>query len=467
MRLADGPFLLAKDRNQESQAKLDEEVTRKYLGYSIHGQSVIETLKTEKPEFPVHMGGTDVSVQPIGLSEVLPWSTRGADAQILTAVGVRYDMYRRVQDIERYPDPKMLAQYERRQAIEEGLLIPPPGTITFPWDMESKVREAAMDLRQYKKDFELMFEKDPACTVHFRDGRILPLEHRMADAVHGGLHGEIVRYALKTFKNIVNVVGADEGRVLYCGYVKRPGVDIIAALVAWYMGFGSAQEGSKSIDPEMTLEQLLTYPEGDDQVIAELFLALKDTLGQGEFLTTFRLLRRFPSLEEDYIRYFPPSTNRKEWENRLSSYRQMLDGLPDDTTGIDLIATLCARAAVLSFYTSLTNLDSPGYSSVLSIPRLEILIPYPELEMMLEGKGHALRELDYVRRLLSLLQHPGALDRYPDALFFQQESPRVFLAPRTICEAHTAAKGIALVYKDDILNLLVKEAKILWNSRER
>jgi hypothetical protein len=464
--LKPGPFLLACDKNScVSGANLDPEDLTKYLGLSIHGATVIEKLHIGDMKPPIHMGGSDASLQPISLGQVLPWFTESADMNIVTAVGVRYDVYKGIEDFERYPDPKALAQYERTEAIQEGLLIPPVGALGFPEEMENRIKEAAMDLRQYRKDFELMFEKEPTCRVHFRDGRIFPLEHRLSDSVQHGLHGDIVRYSLKIFRNIVSAVGTEGGDTLFCGFVKRPGVDLLAPFIRWYMGFGSSNAAQVTIDPGMTLKEFLSSPEGDSWVVSHLFSSVRKRLAKDEVFITFRILRRFQSMEEPFVQNYSPTAKREEWEARLRHYKDEIVGEDSEDLGFSLTSSLCARAAILEFYCSLSGSLDPKYEVSLSMPRFELLVPYPDVEKLLEGNGGFSSEIKYVQKILAAVYYPGVLDRYPDSLYqFPETSPRIFLAPKPVCDAHISAKAIAEVYKDDFLELLVKEAKIYWLS---
>jgi hypothetical protein len=466
--LKPGPFLLNCDKKScNCTSNLNEKELENYLELSIHGDSVIKKVRIADVKPPLHIGGSDASIQSISLGRVLPWFTESADMSIVTAVGVRYDVYKGLKDFERYPDPKALAQYERRQAIEEGLLIPPVGALGFPGEMESRIKEAAMDLRQYRKDFELMFEKEPTCRIHFRDGRIFPVEHRLSDAVQHGLHGEIVRYSLKIFRNIVNAVGVESGDTLFCGFVKRPGVDILAPFLIWYIGFGSADGTDSAIDAGMTLKEFLASPEGDSWMVSHAFSSVRNILSKDEVFVTFRILRRFQSMEEPYVQNYSPTSKREEWETRLRHYKDEIVGEDSEETGFSLISTLCARAAILEFYCSLSGSLDPKYEVSLSMPRFEILMPYIEVERLLDGHGN-LNEMKYVQMILAAIYYPGMLDRYPDTLYpFPETSPRIFLAPKPVCDAHISAKAIAEVYRDDFTELLIKEAKIYWLSLRR
>jgi hypothetical protein len=451
----------------EDDSNLDLAELEKYVNYSAYGPSVIEKFTIEGLRLPIRIGGSDSSIQPISLSGLLPWMVEHCEMNIITAVGVKYDIFKDASEIDRYPDPKVLAQYERRQAIEEGLLIPPSGTMGYELEMENRIKEAAMDLRQYIKDFDLMFRNEPAVHIHFRDGRIFPYEHRLSDALQVSFHGDMVRTSLKAFKNIVHMVGAENGETLYCGFVKRPGTRFLAPLIIWYIGFGSTKGSEKSIDSEMTLEDFLRMPYSDNYTVNQLFAAVKDLLGSKDVYLTFRLLRRFQSMEEKPVQSHAPTADRNVWNERLERFNTQFFGKSSEESGARIIADLCSRAAVVEFYCSL-RID-PKYEPHAQIPRLEFLFPYSDFKetLSLPANGNT-NQVKYIRKLLGVLFNPGVLVDYPDSLFyFEQNSPEFFLAPKPVCESHDSAKLIAKEYKDDFIELLIREARAYWTARTR
>jgi hypothetical protein len=465
--LRNGPFFLRLNRSTlEDASVLSDTELAKYVGLSVYGAHVIERFSVSGIKPPIHTGGTDASIQPISISQLLPWQVEPSEINIVTSVGVRYDIYKGVRDFDRHPDPRVLAQYERNQAIGEGLLIPPSGSLGFEPEMEDRVKEAAMDLRQYTKDFEMMFSIEPNVKVHFRDGRVFPMEHRLSDALQTTFHGEMVRASLKAFRNIVNMIGTENGDVLYSGFVKRAGVSILAPFVMWYIGFGSKEKLGTSIDPDMALEDFLKSSYTDNYVVNRLFSSIKDQLGKNEVYLSFRILRRFQSMEEPFVQNFEPTTDRKVWSQRLKKYGDEMIGGGSEESGADLIANLCAHAAIVQFYCSL--ILNPDYEPKAQIPRLELLLPYLDFERTLSSPADGgSRQEEYIRRILSTMFYPGVLEPYPDQLFyFSSESPEVFIAPKPVCDAHISAKEIAHVYRDDFIELLVKEAKLYWLEKK-
>ena len=105
----------------------------------------------------------------------------------------------------------------------------------------------------------------------------------------------------------------------------------------------------------------------------------------------------------------------------------------------------------------------PGYEHSVTVPRIECLVPFSDLvksstKPLIEDK-----EKEYVGRILDVMFYPGVLEPYPDILTpFGSNSPPVFLAPKPVVESHTSSKAIAQVYRDDFLDLLIREAKLYW-----
>jgi len=475
--LGPGPVALVLDRNKMSSKYsgrlVNRKLLRKYLQQSVFGQRVIEKMDTVSVPKPLRLGGSDSSAQSIDLSRVLPWETQGRALSLVAAVGIRYDVYEKTTNTEHSPEPKVLAEYPRKKAIEEGLLIPPEAADSEEQGrgMGARIREAALDLRQYVKDHEILFEREPAVKIHFRDGRVFPLEHRFGDAVDWGLHGDLVRSSLRKFRTILNNVTA-EGSTLFCGFVKRTFFNMVSYLIHWYIGFGSALDGNP-VDTEMTVEDLFRGGT-DSTTLAYVFSALNQA--DPGIYVTFRIVRRFQSLQENYISETPPSTSVTIWRQRLDNHSTFISvrGIPPDA--LDVYASLLARASVLMFYTSISAYN-PEYDRYISIPRIEMLVPFTDIEdynldskqpsEAAEQKSLAQKERAWVKGILSVLFHEkgGILEKYDEDLFFgKTKSPAVFLVPKPVNDAHIAAKGIAGVYAQDFEALLVSEAKRYWRD---
>ena len=443
---------------------LDEESLRKFLGYSVYGDHFMEIVKLNPEKRPLRIGGSDSSSYWVDLGRILPWNSSSRPLALITAAGAKYDINTKTTSYDITPDPRVLAQFERRKAIEEGYLITPQ-MLQDEDGMGGRIREAAMDLRQYLKDQEVLFE-GKLTDIQFRDGRIFPVEHRFADAVHYGPHGDMVRRALRGFQNIVARIGTEEGRVLYCGFVKRVNLDVVAPLVLWYIGFGSAKIQGGDPIKSMTVENYATAPENyqHSQLINGLFSAMSDSIPKGHTIVTFRSVRRFQSMQEPSILNSWPSVERKYWEEILKEVGRSYEDEEYFGDAISIYAFLLARASVLTFYSSEPSALNPQVERDVVIPRIEVLVPFGDIGY---GGGKepqiASTELDYVRKIASVITDKDVMDRYSDELFpFDDNSPKVFMIPKPVKEAHEVSKVIAKTFSELFLGLLVRELKASW-----
>lgn len=115
------------------------------------------------------------------------------------------------------------------------------------------------------------------------------------------------------------------------------------------------------------------------------------------------------------------------------------------------------------------RMDSKKLSKLpLAVPRIEILVPYTDLDFEKDSPGPIKKkELEYISHLLGAIFHEGVLDYYHDELNPMGKNPTIFLAPRPVVEAHDSCKMIAQVYKDDFLELLIQEARAYWFELRR
>ena len=445
---------------------LDEQSLRRYLSRSVFGNHFLETVALNPEKRPLRIGGSDSSSYWVDLGRILPWNSSSRPLAIITAAGARYDIDTKSTSYDITPDPRVLAQFERRKAIEEGYLITPQ-MLQDEDGMGERIREAAMDLRQYLKDQEVLFE-GKVTDIQFRDGRIFPVEHRFADAVHYGPHGDMVRRALRGFQNIVARIGTEEGRVLYCGFVKRVNLDVVAPVVLWYMGFGSAKVQGEEPIKRMTVENYATAPENSrhSQLVNGLFSAMSDLIPEGQTIVTFRSVRRFQSMQEPQILNSRPSLDREYWEEMLRELGKSYDEEEYFWDAISLYAFLLAKASILTFYSSEPSTLNPQVERDVVIPRIEVLVPFGDISYD-DGVPPKIvhKELDYVKRIASIITDKDVMDRYSDDLFpFDDNSPKVFMIPKPVKEAHEVSKGIAKTFSDLFLGLLVKELKASWLS---
>jgi hypothetical protein len=462
----EGPFRLDFDfKRMVNTSQLNETELEKYLRLAVFGNTFLEKIKIKELSKPFHVVGTDASQYVFTLGAVLPAFFERLPMAIITAVACRYDLYSREEiGLDYNPTPKTWLTYTTQEAVDKGLLIPPKAKLELGdgllWE---RTLSAAMNLRQYKKDIE-SFTMEPygiATDVVFRDGRLFPLEHQFSDYIQGRIHGQMVRASLDAFRDLVSRVASSD-RTLYCGVVKRPSVEVIAPLVFWYMKYGSVEKLGRPIWPDMDENRFLFgYRMSDELVVMNLFLALARDLAPNEHLVTCRFLRRFYYMIEPHIlkKIFEenPRTD-DEWKAFFERRIEEADSYvkPDP----DLYATLCAKAAVLSFYCSVKGAGTETRLSVVShaIPRYEILVPFT----LLNDTGLLLKkEREYVMRVATALADPVTLDVYLERT---RGDARPIL-PQAVCRAHEYAKNIGRLYVEEFAGELLSFAFKVYKER--
>jgi hypothetical protein len=462
----EGPFRLDFDfRKMVNTSQFNETELEKYLRLAVFGNTFLEKIKIKGLSKPFHIVGTDASQYVFTPSAVLPAFFERLPMAIITAVACRYDLYNKeVIGLDYNPTPKTWLTYTTQEAVDKGLLIPPEAKLQLGdgllWE---RTLSAAMNLRQYKKDIEsfTVGAYGTATDVVFRDGRLFPLEHQFSDYIQGRIHGHMVRASLDAFRDLVSRVASSD-RTLYCGVVKRPSVEVIAPLVFWYMKYGSVEKLGRPIWPDMDEERFLFgYRMSDELVVMNLFLALARDLAPNEHLATCRFLRRFYYMIEPHLlkRIFEenPRTD-DEWKAFFERRIEEADSYvkPDP----DLYATLCAKAAVLSFYCSVKGAGMETQLSVVShaIPRYEVLVPFTLLN---DTSQLQKKEKEYVMRVATALADPVTLDVYLERT---RGDARPIL-PQAICRAHEYAKNIGRLYVEEFAGELLSLAFRLFKDR--
>ena len=195
---------------ENQRASLDEEGARGRLRERQHarGRKVIEEVKVEgrtegggrdrAPSvadiFLEHARGSFIPPDPVSVMT-------GAAALITRASSSPSFTY---QDFDIFPD--QLREYEDHRAAIDGLVISPLLRHILPEEDFKHSRLAAMDLRQYHEDFRIAVKQakwrpvgsapalgvNPRPSIIIRDGRLLPLVHRLKDFESDGLYGQIV-----------------------------------------------------------------------------------------------------------------------------------------------------------------------------------------------------------------------------------------------------------------------------------
>jgi hypothetical protein len=445
-------------------AGLDDEVDlRRYLRMSVFGHFVLQEFPVGEFDYKKNpVAGTDSSVYEIFLRDVAQVYLPNSSISLVTSIGVKLDAIGGQPFYDKHPEPKVLAQYEERAAIEEGFLIPPPGRFGFEEGLEERIQEAAMDLRQYSKDRDMLFSGEYPAKILFRDGRIFPLEYTYQDEINYGLHGKLVRASIRNFLTLTNLTNASKTNTLFCGYVKRTHLSIFAPLAIWYMAFYDPPTNEGPLLRGWKLDDFLSTSFSDTEILSNVFYSSRERADR-TVVVTFRTLRRFQSTQNaKNLKNYEPTNDSSVWETRI---KKALDG-EDVAVDVEEVAstfgTLLARSAVLMFYSSLTSDIKPTGQKNIAIPRIEIMAPYDELDydsLPNNDMKIAVSEREYVSKIIaSLFGEKGVMTEYPrgDLTGKVSTDPEIFLAPTPVVLAHNYSKELGKIYSSDFKNLLFK-----------
>lgn len=458
---ARGPLRLSFNfQNLEDNSIFRKSEVENFLRRALIGEYVIEVTAGDSIKFPLIAAGTDTSRYEVLLypSERAQIIFEPFPVSIITALFVRHDYKEQgFIDYDAEPEPIHWRHYNSEKAIDKGLVIPPEFYEELP-GMHARLREAAMDLRHYAKDWEaLKADKAGKVTdVDLRDGRIFPLEHRFSDCLQSTRHGHLVRKSLMEFYTIVKGMEKPfSERRIYCGIVKQPVLGVLASIVLWYLKYGSKSHKGTSLWPDMSDEYIFGAPTSDRKIALTL-LGLLPPVEPGQYRTTCRFIRPFYSLMEHYHKYFKDHADLIGKTDDVDGLKSLVDFLKDKVNesntdlsevDVDSFAWLCMHAATASFYAV-----GPDAACIEVLPKYEYLVP-PDIFR----SGHEeIKEKDekVMKRLLPILLHPEMLEQYVEDL----DSEGKLRLPKPVCDAHEWAKDIGRIYKYHVEDLLFETA---------
>lgn len=408
-----------RDFKDGKRARLDAEKAKERLKQRIFGNKIVEerVLPTCLHKAAV---GTDASVADLYLehtqgSFIAPDPvvvTTAAAALITHSDNAPFEEY---QDFEIFPDK--LGEYDDYQAAVKGLVLSPKlksNNLLLDEGKYQHARAAAMDLRQYEEEFRVLMKQaewrtyghnsllgnTPRPTLIIRDGRVLPLEHRLQDYESGGLFGQIIHNQIEKFKQVFHntVLGADED-ITYGAAVKNPEISWLAPLVFWYLHTHSNAENGGNVKAE----DVYQFPFSDTAVSHLLFLGIANKSKQfaaNRMFVTCRVLRRFSDIvlkgehlpaaisENGQIRTVQENKS-KDWkiflEERILKKRKNYDQNILEIDDYKPLIYLCSQVGVSMCYAAPTLVyemlsRNPHHSGHFLLPRLEVAISTERLE---------------------------------------------------------------------------------------
>ncbi len=313
------------------------------------------------------------------------------------------------QDFDIFPD--QLREYEDHRAAIDGLVISPLLRHILPEEDFKHSRLAAMDLRQYHEDFRIAVRQakwrpvgsapvlgvNPRPSLIIRDGRLLPLVHRLKEFESDGLYGQIVRNEVERFSQVIHQLSGPSGEIVYGATVKSPEMSWLAPLVFWYLHVNKSKIDSNLVVPDE--EEVYRARFADTAVSHLLFFGLakrKGTLPSGVSFVTFRAIRRFSDIALEGDESFPllvpdgdgerrlDEDDTADWEaflaRRVLEHRRRRRENTLDISDYAPFVYLCANVGVAMCYSAPVGHYGPlvaagtGEGAHFLLPRIEVAV---------------------------------------------------------------------------------------------
>jgi hypothetical protein len=371
------------------------------------------------------------------------------------------------QDFDIFPD--QLREYEDHSAAIEGLVISPLLRHILPEEDFKHSRLAAMDLRQYYEDFRIAVRQAkwrpvggapalgvmPRPALIIRDGRLLPLVHRLKDFESDGLYGQIVRNEVERFSQVIHQLTGPSGEIVYGATVKSPEMSWLAPLVFWYLHVNKAKVDGRLVLPEE--EEVYRARFADTAVSHLLFFGLAkqlDSLPPAVSFVTFRAMRRFSDIALEGDESFPlllsdndgerplDEDSPDDWEEflrlRVAEHRSRRRENTLEVADYGPFVYLCSSVGVAMCYAAPVEAYGPlvaagtGEGAHFLLPRIEVAVLTKTPE-----KGDA-----HLKVLLTWMATGGCeMDRGHTHPAFDtgREAGLPILVPDVIVAAHEAA----------------------------
>ncbi|RLF02130.1 MAG: hypothetical protein DRJ59_04420 [Thermoprotei archaeon] len=482
-----GPFLLKYNFHKgEDESAVDLEAVKKFLMRSVVGERFLEIRKVQKPKYPCLHISTDASryilrppIEEIGETLIPTWIPPAAYVQTVSAC---IDIFEDWEDYDIYPrpvssDPRSIPYdyfVEPTEILEESDPL-----------LRQRLVQTAQEGALYDRDEEALRlgwtgyryrkESPKSAYIVFRDGRLFPLEHFWGDYVRRSPHGYRVRNAANRFREIANTY-AKEAK--YWGVVKCPSVEIIAPVVIWYMKYGhpNGQIWNELDDDEFL--SIMRNPLPDQVVVLELFRGLRDRVAPDEVILTFRVVRPFYSMCEDWIalNWFKNIEELKDHLIEVERTKWGLkskDELDEETKSyVEAFSEMCMRTAVMHLYVGVPR--HVVYETVkVRLPRYEVLIDpgiiddaWNDIDRIGDEnliKLEQFSERAVTRLLTALSDERKAMDLYPEEELSEVErGAGDILTPKVSLLAHYYAKDVAKDLGQAVLVTIFKKLLERW-----
>lgn len=447
--------------------ELSEERAREELSRRVLGETVVEIVELGGPRVEA-FAATDASVADLAVKV----RGRGAmeqaeEVQIFSSAAALQILPRGSRPpplLDFDIDPEIFRRADELEAFRQGLAIFPAAAewLGLTEGRISHARGAAMDLRQYRRDIDVMDNRVQwrrtrllrglglrVPQILFRDGRLLPSNHQIGLYEDRTPYGDLVRNQI-----LAAARAAHAARIRPCAYVgvvKEPEIHFLAPLAFWHAA-------AKRRDPRVS-ERMILRPRMGDPFVAFVLLsaAAQSRAARGCLAVSFRVLRRFSDIADLRRFYIEDNGERRpvrldrpeDWEKYFDQYVEWRERLyregerqapPLPREDYQAFAELCQRFAVLQWFMLRIGEEEPR---PVLLPRYEVLADPSDPARPLETQWERALEL-----LRAWAADPEAFEldeEHDPSLRRPGEEPLRIprLLPRAVVEAHRAASGAA------------------------
>ncbi len=288
------------------------------------------------------------------------------------------------------------------EALLRWMLIDPSYQDELEPEDYQRCLASAMDVGQYKFDFEYLLKTDKRPPdVIFRDGSLFPQDAYLDNFVVENRRGEFTREAIREMLSCLSYIKEIGG--IYCGVAKNVQLKIYSAVVDWYI--------ARNVDRNW---EIGNYTFNDGQAMS-LLLSSPYFVGDNlqEAVATCLIRRSFTTRA---------NLNVKTNLNKLSAYFRDYQE-KHDIYDITPYQKLCEIAHVYMFF--IGHSKSPQQQ----LPRYEFFHS--------EAFGET---LDVRQKILSAIQHCGLMNDEDHS--FMADKPITYLIPSVTQQAHLLSKDV-------------------------
>jgi hypothetical protein len=476
----DAPYELAQGRGR---LRLNEEELKRELELRVFGSKAIELVDVNEVDDPQEWNRTAVAGSD--------GSTHGGVLQIATARTFIDDLGSQVVTFNNsvvYLDlgasqrlPDRTAPYYSvpmsRSAIDDrsnrGMVMAP---FMYRYLSESEyehMAKCATDVVQWRADETVFLGKAralgtgallPKPKVHIRDGTITPQEREYGHYRRFNEYGDMVREGIAHSRIILDRVISTPGAAVFAGAVKTTQARLFAPILNWYIARGSRPRFGEPLDPTWDMTRAAHIP--DNEAMSFLLATLNDERGDGQYFTTFQVMRPFHSLTEYYgqpdrdeprfwLEFFREKQRREQRD-----YEAGDDPQPSWLTQVSDVEDedyvyMCANADYVAFYIGHTGGEPPPVA-----PRYEFLEALRRMDVDAACK----RVARNVRLLVAAIDRSQlAADR--DHNFLSRKT-LVKIIPYVIMEAHEKCKALGRQLDNELRSIVIANLQGIRRARD-